>query len=254
MNRHRPSLCLKLLAFAGLLICTLAAHAAEIRVAVAANFAAPMEQIAARFNRDTGHKVLLSFGATGTLYAQIVSGAPFELFLAADDKMPARLGKERHADPATDFTYAVGKLVLWSANPDKVDATGNALKKGEFTRLAIANPDTAPYGKAAVETLEKLQLYPVVKSRLVMGENIGQTYQFVSTGNAELGFVALSQVFKDGKLQQGSAWQVPDNLHSPLRQNAILLNKGDNAAARALLDYLKSAQARAVISAYGYGF
>ena len=236
-----------------LFLASLGTFADEVQVAVAANFTAPMQQIAAGFEKETGHKAALSFGATGKFYAQIVNGAPFEVFLAADDTTPARLEKEGHAVPGSRFTYAVGTLVLWSAKPDFVDAKGEVLKGGNFNKVSIANPKTAPYGAAAVETLKKLNLLDAVQPKFVQGENISQTLQFVSTGNADLGFVALSQVFKDGKLSGGSAWIVPGEFHEPIYQDAAILAKGkDNAAATALLAYLKGDKARAVIRSFGY--
>jgi len=231
------------------------ARAAEVQVAVAANFTAPMQAIAAQFEQDTGNKAVLSFGSTGQFYAQIRNGAPFEVFLAADDATPAKLEQEGLAMHGTRFTYATGKLALWSARDRYVDARADVLRTGQFAHLAIANPRTAPYGAAAVETLTRLALYERLKPKLVEGENISQTRQFVGTGNAELGFVALSQVWKDGKLTSGSAWIVPSNLHAPLRQDVVILKKGEaNPAARALETYLKSAKAKAIIRAYGYGF
>ena len=225
----------------------------EVQVAVAANFAGPMQQIAAEFAKDTGHKAVLSFGATGKFYAQIVNGAPFEVLLAADDTTPAKLEKDNNAVAGSRFTYAIGKLVLWSATPDFVDAKGEVLKNGHFKHLSIANPKTAPYGTAAIETLQKLKALEAVQAKLVQGENIAQTLQFISTGNAELGFVALSQVFKDGKISRGSAWIVPDHLHEPIYQDAAILAKGkDNPVAGALLAYLKSEKARAIIKSFGY--
>lgn len=230
-----------------------AAHAAEVQVAVAANFSAPMQRIAAAFEKDTGHKAVLAFGATGKFYAQVVNGAPFEVLLAADDETPARLEKEGRTVAGSRFTYATGKLALWSARQAYVDAQGKVLETGGYAHLAIANPKTAPYGLAATETLDKLGLSARVQPKLVQGENIGQAHQFVSTGNAELGFVALSQVWKDGRFTSGSGWIVPENLHSPIRQDAVILSKGAaNAAARALESYLKSDKARAIIRSYGY--
>lgn len=229
------------------------AQADEVQVAVAANFTAPMQQIAAQFEKDTGHKAALSFGATGKFYAQIVNGAPFELLLAADDETPARLEKEGQGVGGSHFTYAIGKLVLWSATPDLVDAKGDILKTGNFRHLALANPKTAPYGTAAVEAMTRLGLLASLQPRFVQGENISQTQQFINTGNAELGFIALSQVYKDGKITSGSAWLVPTNFYEPIRQDAVLLAKGkDKAAAGALLAYLKSEKARAVIKSFGY--
>ncbi|HEX8785970.1 MAG TPA: molybdate ABC transporter substrate-binding protein [Telluria sp.] len=229
------------------------AQAGEVQVAVAANFTAPMQKIAAQFEQDTGNKAVLSFGATGKFYAQINNGAPFEVFLAADDETPMKLEQEGQAVPGTRFTYAIGKLVLWSAKDGYVDAHGDVLRSGNFGHLSIGNPKTAPYGAAAVETMTKLGLYERLQPKLVQGENISQAQQFVSTGNAELGFVALSQVWKDGKLSSGSAWIVPSNLYSPIRQDAVILKKGEaNPAARALETYLKSDKAKAIIRAYGY--
>ncbi|WP_306607393.1 molybdate ABC transporter substrate-binding protein [Azonexus sp.] len=244
--KRLSALLLSLLATSGL-------HAGEVQVAIAANFTAPMQQIASEFEKETGHKAVLSFGATGKFYAQIVNGAPFEVFLAADDTTPSRLEKEGHAVPGSRFTYAVGKLVLWSAKPDFVDAKGEVLKGGKFNKLSIANPKTAPYGAAAIETLTKLKLLDAVQPKFVQGENISQTLQFVHTGNADLGFVALSQVFKDGKLNSGSAWIVPGEFHEPIYQDAAILAKGkDNPAASALLAYLKGDKAKAVIQSFGY--
>ena len=238
---------------AALVVCT--AHAAEVNVAVASNFAAPMQVIAETFEKDTGHKAKLAFGATGRFYAQIKNGAPFEVLLSADDETPAKLVREGAADAASRFTYAIGSLVLWSSKPGFVDAKGEVLRRGQYGKLALANPKTAPYGRAAIETLTQLGLLSAAEPKFVQGENIAQTFQFVSTGNAELGFVALSQVMKDGRVQEGSAWIVPADLHEPIRQDAVLLTTGrGNPAAQALLDYLKGDKARKVIRAYGYAF
>jgi molybdate transport system substrate-binding protein len=234
----------------------LATHAAladEVQVAVAANFTAPIQAIAKDFEKDTGHKLVASFGATGQFYAQIRNGAPFEVFLAADDSTPAKLEQEKAVVPGSRFTYAIGKLALWSPKDGYVDAKGEVLKKGGFQHLSIANPKTAPYGLAATQVLDKLGLKDKLAGRIVEGQNIGQAYQFVSSGNAELGFVALSQIYKDGKVTAGSAWIVPADLYEPIRQDAVILEKGkDNAAAKALVDYLKGPKAAAVIKAYGY--
>jgi len=235
------------------LCCTALAQADEVQVAVAANFTAPMQKIAAEFEKDTGHKAILAFGATGKFYAQIANGAPFEVLLAADDETPAKLEKELLAAPHTRFTYAIGKLVLWSAKDGYVDAKGDLLKKGDFKHLALANPKAAPYGAAAMETMSKLGVLAALQPKFVQGENIAQTHQFVATGNAEVGFVALSQVFKDGKLTSGSAWIVPDQFHDPIRQDAVVLAKGrSKPAPAALVDYLKGAKAKAIIKSYGY--
>ncbi|PBJ03116.1 Molybdate-binding periplasmic protein precursor [Pseudomonas ogarae] len=243
--------------FAPLLLTTLftvgAVQAAEVQVAVASNFTAPIQTIAADFEKDTGHKLITAYGATGQFYTQIKNGAPFEVFLAADDTTPARLESEGDTVKGSRFTYAVGTLALWSAKEGYVDGTGQVLKRNDFRHLSIANPKAAPYGLAATQVLDKLGLTAQVKSKLVEGQNITQAYQFVSTGNAELGFVALSQVYKDGKVTGGSAWIVPAELHDPIKQDAVILNKGrDNPAAVALVDYLKGPKAAAIIQTYGY--
>lgn len=231
------------------------AVAEEVQVAVAANFAGPMHKIAAEFEKETGHKAILAFGTTGKFYAQITHGAPFEVLLAADDETPARLEKEQMAVPGSRFTYAIGKLVLWSAKEGLVDAQGEVLKKGSFKHLAIANPKTAPYGAASVETMKRLGVLESLQGKFVQGENIVQTHQFILTGNAELGFVALSQVLKEGRIETGSFWIVPDHLHAPIRQDAVLLSKGrDKPAAKALLGYLKTDKARSIIRSFGYVF
>ncbi|MBK9394664.1 MAG: molybdate ABC transporter substrate-binding protein [Uliginosibacterium sp.] len=241
--------------FSLLLLTSLAnpAFADEVKVAVAANFTAPMQKIAAEFEKDTGHKTLVSTGATGAFYAQIKNGAPFEIFLSADDETPAKLEAEGAGVKGSRFTYAIGRLVLWSAKPGFVDTRGEVLKKGDFNKLALANPKTAPYGSAALEVMRKLGVQEALQPKIVQGENISQTFQFVSTGNAEVGFVALSQVWQDGVLKSGSAWIVPADLYAPIRQDAILLAKGEGKpAAEALLKYLKGDKAKAVIKSYGY--
>lgn len=247
---------LRSLAAAGLAFATLqAAHADTVSVAVAANFTAPMQKIAAAFEADTGHKAVLSFGATGKFHAQITQGAPFQILLSADDATPARLEREGKAVPNSRFTYAIGTLVLWSPQPGYVDAQGAVLRTGDFKHLAIANPKLAPYGLAAVQVMEKLGVATRLQPRLVQGESIAQTYQFVATGNAQLGFVALSQVMVDGKIGSGSAWQVPPGMHEPIRQDAALLEPGKgSAAAVELMNYLRGEKARAIIQSYGYGF
>lgn len=241
-----------------LLVCACLASPAladEVKVAVAANFTAPIQKIAASFEKDTGHKLLVSTGATGAFYAQIKNGAPFEVFLSADDETPAKLESEGVGVKGSRFTYAIGKLVLWSAKPGFVDAKGEVLKKGGFEHLALANPKTAPYGTAGLETMKKLGLYEAIQPKIVQGENISQTQQFVASGNAELGFVALSQVWKDGVLTSGSGWIVPADMYSPIRQDAILLHTGaGKPGAEALMKYLKSDKAKEVIKSYGYEF
>jgi len=230
-----------------------ACSAQEVQVAVAANFAAPMKEIARGFEISSGYKAALSVGATGKFYAQIKNAAPFDILLAADQVTATRLAEEQLANAKTQFTYAVGKLVLWSATPGFVDAQGAVLKSGHFKHIAIASPLQAPYGEAAIQTLKSLNLSEKIAASIVTGESIGQTFAFVATGNAELGFVALSQVSNNGQLQSGSAWIVPQNLYSPLRQDAILLKHGqDNPAALALLVYLKSDAAKKIMRSFGY--
>ncbi len=229
------------------------AEADEVQVAVAANFLAPLQEIAKSFEKETGHQTLITSGATGQLFTQIQHGAPFEVMISADAKTPKKLVKNELALADSQFTYARGKLVLWSVDPALVDASGAVLKTGKFKHLAIANPKTAPYGTAAMEALDKLGLTASLKSKLVEGENISQAKQFVDTGNAEVGCVALSQIYKDGKITKGSAWVVPLDLYTPLYQDAVLLKKGeDNPAATALLNYLKSDKAKAIMTTYGY--
>lgn len=229
------------------------AWADEVQVAVAANFTAPIQAIAKNFEKDTGHKLVASFGATGQFYAQIKNGAPFEVFLSADDTTPEKLENEGETVKGSRFTYAIGTLALWSPKAGYVDDKGEVLKKNDYKHLSIANPKAAPYGLAATQVLAKLNLTEATKGKLVEGQNITQAFQFVSTGNAELGFVALSQIYKDGKVSNGSAWIVPADLHDPIKQDAVILNKGkDNAAAKALVDYLKGPKAAEVIKSYGY--
>lgn len=230
-------------------------HAETVLVAVAANFTAPMKAIAADFEKETGHKAQLSFGATGKFYAQIKSGAPFDVFLSADDETPRKLEQEGDTVPGTAFTYATGRLVLWSARPGFVDAQGQVLKGGSFNKLALAAPKLAPYGGAAMETLTRLGLQDTLSAKFVQGESIGQTFSFVSTGNAELGFVALSQVMEQGQIKSGSAWVVPAEMHNPLRQDAVVLTHGKgNPAAIALMSFLKTEKARTLIRTFGYVF
>ena len=234
------------------------AKAEEVTVAVATNFTAPMQKIAQAFEQDTGHKALLAFGATGKFYAQIKNGAPFAVFLSADDETPARLEKAGVAIAGTRFTYAVGRLALWSKNPSLVDDKGQVLQrdttdKNNFKKLAIADPKLAPYGAAAIEVIERMGVIDKVRSKLVQGDSIGQAFQFVMTENAELGFVALSQISIDGRITQGSAWVVPQNLYTPLKQDAVLLSFGkDNTAAIALMKYMRTESAQTIIRSYGY--
>ena len=251
MIRHSLTLSVLL---SGLLL-AVSAQADEVQVAVAANFTAPMQQIAADFEKSTGHKAVIAYGTVGKFYAQIKNGAPFEVLVSADDETPIRLEKDGLAIPESRFTYAIGKLVLWSTKPDLVDDNGEVLRRGDFQHLSIANPKVAVYGAAAAEVMAKLGVYSALEPRLVLGENITQAYQFVATGNAELGFVALSQIYKDERYAAGSHWMVPTNLYLPLKQDAVLLARGkNNLAATALLAHLKTETAKKIIRTYGYEF
>lgn len=242
---------LQLLMVLAVLAAASGVHADQASVAVAANFGAPMKRLAPLFEEATGHTLLLSSGGTGKFYTQIKNGAPFDVLLAADGETPARLVRE--GDAIRTQTYAIGKLALWSADRSKIDGSDAVLRRGAYNRLAIANPRLAPYGAAAMQVLDRLGLSAQAKERFVTGENIGQTYQFVASGNADIGFVALSQVWQDGRLTGGSAWIVPASLYTPIRQDAVLLKRGQyNPAARALLDFLQTPQAQAVIRSYGY--
>jgi molybdate transport system substrate-binding protein len=243
----------RLLLLASLLLACTLTQAGSTVVAVAANFTKPMTEIAAEFEKATGHSAKLAFGSSGKFVAQLENGAPFDVFLSADDKNPLKLEQSGLAVAGSRFTYALGKLVLWSKTIDYVDNEGRVLEKGGFKHLALADPKLAPYGAAALEALKNLELLDKLQPLFVQGENIAQTHEFISTGNAELGFVALSQVYENGKISSGSAWIVPENLYSPILQDAVLLKTGaENPAALALLEYLKSAPAKAIIKKYGY--
>ncbi len=226
---------------------------ADVLVAVASNFTAPAQAIAAAFEQQTGQRVRLAFGASGKLTAQIVQGAPFEIFLSADQAKPELLVAQGQAVAASRFTYAVGKLVLWTVQ-DGVDPH-QQLTQNYSARLALADPRLAPYGVAAQQTLSSLNLLESTRRQWVMGENISQTWQFVATGNAPLGFVALSQVMENGQIVRGSGWVVPQALYQPIHQDAVLLKKGaQNPAAQAFLRYLQQPQAQAIMQRFGYGF
>lgn len=232
------------------LLAPAAAFAAEVKVAVAANFAEPAKAIAARFKARTGHDASLSFGSSGQFYAQIANGAPFGVLLSADRARPEKAEAEGLAVTGSRFTYAVGRLVLYSRTPGLVDGRGAVLRGGRFDKIAIADPRTAPYGVAAAETMRKLGVYGALAPRLVQGTSITQAYQFVDTGAAELGFVALSQVTR---AKGGSRWLVPAANHTPIEQQAVVLKAGaNNAAARAFMSFLKGPEARAIIRSYGY--
>ncbi len=233
-----------------LLLAGAPAFAADTQVAVAANFTEPAKEIAKAFAARTGHHAILSFGSSGQFYTQIAHGAPFEVFLSADPDRPRRIEQEGLGVPGTRFTYALGELVLWSKTPGLVDGQGAVLARGGFNKLSIADPAAAPYGVAAIQTMKRMGVYARVQSKIVKGSSITQAYQFVQTGAAELGFVALSQVIND---PSGSRWQAPSTDHAPIDQQAILLWTGDkNPAARAFLDFLKGPEAREVIKRYGY--
>ena len=232
------------------LVLTTPSLAAETKVAVAANFTEPAKQIAAAFARATGDSATLSFGASGAFYTQIAQGAPFEVFLSADTERPEKIEKDGLGVAGSRFTYAIGRLVLYSTQAGLVDNGGKVLSSDKFTRLSIADPTAAPYGAAAVEAMNKLRLYARLEPKLVKGSSLTQAYQFVSTGAAELGFVALSQVIKQ---TGGSRWLVPAGLHKPIAQQAILLKTGaSNPAAAAFVKFIKGPQARAIIKSYGY--
>lgn len=230
-----------------------AVYAGDVSVAVAANFTDATRDIVPLFEKATGHKVKVSFGSTGKLYAQIEHGAPFQVFLAADSKRPMKAEKQNLAVAGTRFTYAMGKLALWSPKQDAFKDGEAFLKKGDFRHAAMANPKTAPYGLAARQVMEHLGAWKRLQGKLVRGDSIAQTFQFTASGNAEVGFVALSQV-KAWKKRRGSEWEIPQSYYAPIEQQAVLLKKGSgSAAAKAFLEFLKSPEARAVITGYGYG-
>lgn len=227
--------------------------AAEAQVAVAANFAEPIKAIAAVLERTTGHTIRVSMGPTGGFYTQIRNGAPFDVFLAADSERPAMLEKQGLTQPGSRFTYATGKLVLWSSRAGRVDDKGEILKAPDLGKVSFANPKSAPYGAAAVEIMNKLGVQATLQPKLVQGESIGQAFNFVKTGNADVGFVAMSQVLEGGKLREGSVWVVPQALYNPIRQDAVILKRGEhNAAAQALVDLLRSPNIKDLIRSYGY--
>ena len=243
----------RLLTLTAALALSAAAQAEVVQIAVAANFTAPARALAEIFARTTGHEAKLSFGATGAFYTQIKNGAPFDILLAADDERPIRLEKQGDTVPGSRFTYAIGQLVLWSAKPGFVDGEGAVLKGGNFNKIAIANPKLAPYGAAAVETMDKLGLAAALTPKLVTGESIGQTYNFIATGNAELGFVALAQVLDGGKMKSGSMWVVPAKYHAPIIQDAVILKRAAaNPAAKAWMALMRSPNTQDFIRSYGY--
>jgi molybdate transport system substrate-binding protein len=239
---------LKTITALSVLLPSAALLAEEVQVAVASNFTPVLEQLEPVFERRSGHTLTVIGGATGNHYAQILNGAPFDVFLAADDERPRMLEEQGKARAGTSFPYALGKLVLWSSDASVVDARGEVLKSDRFMHLAIANPLLAPYGEAARETLTTLGLWEGIQSRIVQGDNIAQTLQFVQTGNAELGFIAKSQLLDVGS--DGSSWEVPADLYKPIVQQGVLLK--DSAAAREFIEFMQSETTRAVISTAGY--
>jgi molybdate transport system substrate-binding protein len=232
----------------------LTARADEVRVAVATNFAEVVEKIKPGFEKRTGHRLLLVSGSTGKLYAQIKNGAPLDVFLSADAQTPQRLVAQGDAVADSRFTYALGRLVLWSATPTAVGADGAAtLQAATFRHLAIANPQLAPYGMAAIEVLRELKIWDVLQPKLVYAQNIGHTFSMVASGNAELGLIAASSLAGAGSAVKGSSWLVPANLHAPIRQDVVLLQRGrNNAGARAFLAELKTPDVRKTIESFGY--
>lgn len=248
MKKFFLGLLASLLAFPGILV------ADEFQVAVASNFTEPAKAIAAGFEKETGHKAILSFGSTGNFYTQIKNGAPFSILLAADAATPAKLETEGDIAPGSRFTYARGALALWSPKEGFVDGKGEILKSGKFKFISVAEPKLAPYGAAAYEVLKAWNLEEALKGKIATGNNIGQAFQFVESGQAELGFIAWSQVCRDGKLSAGSVWMVPADLYSPIVQDAVLLKAGaGNKAAEAFTAYLKNnGAAREIITSYGY--
>jgi molybdate transport system substrate-binding protein len=227
------------------------AWADDVRVAVATNFAGAMDALVAAFEAQSEHTILVSAGSTGGHYAQIKNGAPFEAFFAADAERPEMLEREGIAVAGSRFRYAIGRLALWSAQADYVDTDGGVLTTGTYRHLAIANPNLAPYGSAARDVLRARGLWADVQTRLVQGQDIGQTYSFVATGNAELGFIALAQIERPGGRPAGSYWLVPESLHEPIEQFAVLLR--DTPGAHAFVEFVKTEEARTIIRNYGYG-
>jgi molybdate transport system substrate-binding protein len=227
------------------------AMAEAINIAVASNFAEPIKAIASRYEAQSGQRINLIFGATGKHYAQIKNGAPFAAFFAADTRRPELLEKEGIAIPGSRFTYAVGRIVLWSPKAEYVDSQGKILQQKPFRHIAIANPRLAPYGKAAQEFLQARGLWEGLQDRMVRGENIGQTFQFVRSGSAELGIIAYAQVKRPGHSFEGSLWEIPPSEYTPIAQQAVLLK--DDPVAREFITYIKSPEAVAIILGFGYG-
>ncbi len=228
------------------------ALAEQALVAVAANFVPPFREVAMEFEKATGHTVQVASGSSGAFFTQIKNGAPFEVFFSADNERPKLLEDEGLGVKGSRFTYAIGRLVLWSPDPNLVKGE-DTLRSEKFKHLAIADPKTAPYGVAAKQAMQKLGVWEAVQPRLVLGESLGQTIGFIESGNAELGFLALSQVLDPKMKGKGGRWDVPSNLHEPIQQDVVLLAKGkDNPAAKALMEFIGGPQATAIIERYGY--
>lgn len=231
-----------------------AIHAGEARIAVASNFLRTLYELAPLFEKRTGHYIVISPGSTGKLYAQIRQGAPYDVFLAADAKHPQLLEEEGLAVPGSRRSYAIGRLVLWSADPQRVRHGAQSLQSTEVRHIAIANPNTAPYGRATQQALEVLGMWGAVRSKLVWGEDVGQAFQFVATRNADLGFVSLAQLRNPNNKLAGSYWEVPAKLYDPIIQEMVLLKTGqDDPAARAFVTFMQTSQAQQIIERYGYG-
>ncbi|MBS0151108.1 MAG: molybdate ABC transporter substrate-binding protein [Nitrospira sp.] len=245
----------KLLSWCVVVITALAvtpALAESVLVAVAANFVPPFREIAMDFEKATGHAVQVAAGSSGNFYSQIKNGAPFDVFFSADAERPKLLEDEGLGVKDTRFTYAIGRLVLWSPNADLIKGE-ETLRSKQYKRLAMASPKTAPYGVAAMQALQKLALWDSVQPQIVMGESLGQTMGFIQSGNAQLGFVALSQVLDPKINGKGSRWDVPNNLHEPIKQDVILLTTGkENSGAKALMEFMGGLQAKTIIERYGY--
>lgn len=250
MNQAAVVFLYQSLLWLGLVLVPAQLPAAEIRVAVASNFSSAMKALATRFEAESGHRLLLGFGSTGKHYAQILNGAPFDAFFAADSERPRLLEMQEKTVAHSRFTYARGRLILWSPRVNFVDSQGLVLSDGRFRHLAIANPKLAPYGEAARQVLTELGLWEQLSPKLVRGENIGQTYQFVASGNAELGFVAWSQLIGAKMADRGSYWTVPASLHQPIDQQAVQLIPGEPV--QAFLSFVQSPTGRQIITEHGY--
>ncbi|MFT5716642.1 MAG: molybdate transport system substrate-binding protein [Oleiphilaceae bacterium] len=243
----------QILCFLVISLISCCSFADQVRIAVAGNFYQPLKLISAQFSQLSGHELQVSVGSTGKLYAQIINGAPFDVLISADQIRPTKLAAQQLAIKKTQFTYAIGKLVLWSRDQSLIDNQGMHLKTGTLKHLAIANPKIAPYGEQAVNVLKNMGIYQQLASKLILGQSVGQTFQHLSTGSVQQGILALSQVMQDGTISSGSGWIIPDALYQPIQQDAILLNKGkNNAAAIAFLAYLKNPQSEKVIRSFGY--